>query len=116
MKGGTQEKMPKKIEPDEEYEEEEEDEEEEEEDEEEIEERLPRGRPKILKKMPRVFTSSRPTAKPQRRYAWVVQQQAEALVDTETNEVIATDIGTALADITERLERIEDAIGVMQEG
>lgn len=99
--------MPKKILPTEE-EEFEEDYEDEDEDEEPIPAPAQRGRPKKVVKKPV------PALPPKSRYAWVVQQAAEALIDTETNEVIAPDIGSALANIVERLERIENAIGVMQ--
>ena len=99
--------MPKKIIPDEEYEEEEDDDEEDDEDAEDAEEEVaPRGRPrKSLKK-----------SEPQsvnKRYSAFQQQAAEGIVDSETQEIIASDIWTALANIIERLERIETAIGVM---
>jgi len=54
-----------------------------------------------------------PPIKPQVRYQGFVQQAAEGVVDVETQEVIATDIWTALANVIERLERIENAIGSM---
>ena len=105
--------MPKKILPPEEFEEEDY-----EEDEEEDEEPMPappvnRGRPRKAAPVP-VRANPKVPATPKARYAWVVQQAAEALIDAETNEVIATDIGQALANVIERLERIENAIGVMQ--
>ena len=50
---------------------------------------------------------------PVKRYQGFVQQAAEGVIDVETQEVIATDIWTALANIIERLERIENSIGSM---
>lgn len=107
--------MPKKIEP------EEEEFEEEEEEEEEIEEPVQqKGRGRPVKKYPPL--PKRPAAHPQQpqapqvRYTAFAQQAAEGIMDSETQEVIATDMWTALANIIERLERMENAIGVMQEG
>lgn len=47
----------------------------------------------------------------QRRYSAIIQQPYEGIVDSETRELIATSVWDALADILERLERIENSIG-----
>ncbi len=121
--------MPKKIPPsDEQFEEEGEEEEfedgEEGDEDPEGEEEQPvarsRGRPK--KKLPpmpspkRMPQRSQEPVEVQRRYVAFAQQAAEGIMDNETQEVIASDMWTALANIIERLERIENSIGVMQEG
>ena len=104
--------MPKKIIPDEEYEEEEDDYDEEDEEEEEAPVVRSPGRPKkVVKHNPGV---KQPPAPAQKRYSAFQQQAAEGIVDSETQEIVAGDIWTALANIMERLERIENAIGVMQ--
>lgn len=61
-------------------------------------------------------TIPRPQApKTFQRYVAFTQQAAEGIADNETKEVIAADIWTALANIIERLERIETSIGSMME-
>ena len=50
-----------------------------------------------------------------KRYNAFSQQQAEGIIDSESNEVLAVSIWEALADIIERLERIENAIGMIAE-
>jgi len=56
-----------------------------------------------------------PKPAPTQRYQSFAQQAAEGIIDSETKEVLATDIWTALANILERLERIETSIGSMLE-
>lgn len=109
--------MPKIIEP-EKYEEDEEDEDEDEDDLEEPVQapvrRPERGKPKKqLPPLPKQAVKQK-TAVPTVRYTAFAQQAAEGIMDGETREVIATDIWAALANIIERLERIENNIGVMQ--
>ena len=110
---------PKKL--DEEFDEEDEEDEEEDEEDEEDREEMPapkknkkgQGRPKkalVRKPVPVQPAQSGPQA----RYTAFAQQAVEGIQDRETKEVIATDTWTALANIIERLERIENAIGVMQ--
>jgi len=58
------------------------------------------------------------TPEPKRRFG-VVAPQPIRLIDVETNEVVGEGdylVTTALADIIERLERIENSIGSMLEG
>jgi len=79
------------------------------------EEEVPRRKRKVLPKMPR--PPQRPAVKvPQQRYVSFAQQAAEGIADSESQEVIATDVWSALANIISRLERMENAIGVMQDG
>jgi hypothetical protein len=123
--------MPKKIESDEEleFEDEEEDEELEEEEQEKVRKPIktfPPSAKKQLPPMPNVPPRSQrfqrrpltqPEAQPQTvpvRYASFAQQSVEGIIDNETKEILATDIYTALANIIDRLERIENSIGVMQ--
>ncbi len=49
----------------------------------------------------------------QKRYVAFVQQQREGVADAETGEVVGDNIYAVLADIVERLERIETSIGSM---
>ena len=103
--------MPKIRKDEDEYPEEEELEEDEEE--EEIEEPPKKV---SLKKLPSFM---RPEEKPKpkiekpktKRFAAFVQQAAEGVIDTETNEGMTT--LESLANIIERLERIENAIGMI---
>lgn len=69
-----------------------------------------RGRPRKLPP-----PQPRPPRTPQVRYTAFKQEAAEGIIDRESNEVIATDINTALANIIERLERIENNIGAILE-
>lgn len=90
------------------------------------EERRSRGRPRKLPPPPQLPPMPTPKRKlpapprqqqpPQLRYTGFVQQAAEGIMDSETNEVLATDMWTALANIIERLERIETSLGSMLEG
>lgn len=51
------------------------------------------------------------------RYTAFHQDSADGIQDAETGEVLAVNnLWVVLADIIQRLERIENAIGVMQEG
>lgn len=48
---------------------------------------------------------------PQRRYAAFHSPERMGVVDVETNEVIGEDVHSLLADIIDRLERIENNLG-----
>ena len=50
---------------------------------------------------------------PAQRYTAFHQQEAHGIADVETQEVIATDVLEALANILARLERIETTMGDM---
>jgi len=103
--------MPKRIEePDEELDDDAEDEELEEE---ERDKRLPKFM-KPVKKLPPLPPLPK-SQKALKRYVPFQQQALEGIMDNETKEVLATDIWTALSDILERLERIENTIGSMVE-
>jgi hypothetical protein len=79
------------------------------------------GRPKLpvqpqaqLQYQPQQPQQPVPRPVPQlKRYTAFSQPAAEGIMDTETQEVIATDIWTILADIKGSLERIEMSIGSM---
>lgn len=114
--------MPKKIKPEEEYDEEEDEEDEEEDEEEDGEDELAQLPPKrtavrtqrIAQRNPNPRQPSRQQPEPlQKRYTHFNQPAVEGIMDGETQEVLATDTWAALADIIERLERIENSIGVM---
>ena len=86
------------------------------------EEQAPR---KPIRKLPPLPTRVKPMQprspihkpiKQLQRYRAFAQQQAEGIIDTESEEVIASDIWTALANIIERLERIENSVGSMLNG
>ena len=89
------------------------------------EEQAPRKPVRKLPPMPSP-TGVKPMAQPRspihkpikqlQRYRAFAQQQAEGIIDTESEEVIASDIWTALANIIERLERIENSVGSMLNG
>ena len=99
--------MPKKIKQEEEMDEEDDfDAEEEDEDEEEEPQPQPRrvGRPAVKRRAPEP---------PAKRYASFRQEAAEGIIDVETNEVVAGDLWSALADMKSQLDRIENAIGVL---
>lgn len=106
--------MPKKI--DEEYEEDEDMDDDEDEDDLEEPSVQRRGRPKKQPLKKQVKSPAPAMRAPQKRYTAFAQQAAEGIMDGETQEIIATDVWSALANIIERLERMENAIGVMQEG
>lgn len=128
--------MPKKIVEDEDLDEEESDEDvdpEEEDDIDEIEQELQatkaklekvnarekqqlaaRSNPRIVQQQPQ--RTNLPVQKQapepvQRRYVAFVQQPREGVVDAETNEVVGDNVYSILADVIERLERIESSIG-----
>ena len=66
------------------------------------------------RQMPQQMQKAQPQA-PKRRYG-IVPAQPVRIVDTEAEEVVAEGdylIAQALADIIERLERIENTIGTM---
>lgn len=84
----------------------------------------PTGYPQQLPDMPPQYPPQQPRpqmqyAQPQqaprlvKRYSAFSQQAAEGIIDNETKEVLATDLWAAIADIVERLERIERSIGSM---
>ena len=84
--------------------------------EEEMEDELTRRRQPAPRTTPR-FQPRQPApaqpVQPKSRYSGFQQQAAEVVIDTETQEVIATDMWTAFANIMERLERIETTQGSM---
>jgi len=75
---------------------------------------LPPAKPRPV--LPPIRRAVQPPEPPKKRYQGFVQQSAEGIIDVETQEVIATDIWTALANIIERLERIENSVGSMLNG
>jgi len=77
---------------------------------------LPPARPRLpMQRRPiqQQPTQHAPAQPPVKRYQGFVQQATEGVIDVETQELIATDVWTALANIIERLERIENSIGSM---
>lgn len=87
--------------------------------EEELEEDMPAPEPtrrRVVKRKPAI-TKPKPRPKPVQRYG-VVAPTPIRIADAETGEVVGEGeyaIYQALADIIERLERIETAIGSMTE-
>ncbi len=116
-------KMPKKIEPEIESEEEEEfeedEEEEDEEDELEVEPPKKKKLGRIPAKMPVKKKIREEPEEPKKRYTAFSNPQRAGIADAETGEVLAEGeygVYQALADIIERLERIENSVGSMLEG
>jgi len=106
--------MPKKII----YDEEPEDEILEDEEDVEFPEDLPPKRKKLMKKPKRLPTHQKPET-PKARFIAFSTSQRIGIADAETNEVIAEGefaVLQVLANMLERLERIENSIGAMMEG
>jgi len=73
-----------------------------------------RGRPK--KSDEEMLAEEEPKKKPVKktqRYTAFYQQEASGIADVETNEVVATNVLEALANIMARLEKIELTLGNM---
>ena len=112
--------MPKKVKPIEEEEEEQEEEDEEEEDDLELEEEeVPQSkhpvRPKPFQKKAKV---EKPAEQPKKRFMAFANPARVGVADSETGEVVGegeTAVLEILADILEKLERIENTLGNMVE-
>lgn len=114
--------MPKRIVYDDEDETGDEEEEIEEGEDEEFEEDIPKkkGRPKRFQKKPQPQKEPEPEPKePPKRFIAFSTPQRIGIADAETNEVIAEGefaVLQAMANMLERLERIENSLGSMMEG
>lgn len=99
--------MPKKIEFDDELEEESE------EDDEEFDEDMRESSKPVMKQKVMKKVSKEPKA-PKRRFAAFANPQRVGITDVETNEVVAEGeylVPQALAELLERMERLENLIG-----
>lgn len=67
------------------------------------------------KPQPKQVAQRAERSEPTKRYSYFVQQPIEGIQDEESKEIVAVNIWQALADIIERLERIENSIGNMIE-
>lgn len=66
---------------------------------------------RFVQRTPSPTREEAPQPKLTNRYVAFVQHQKEGVIDAESKEVVAETIWEALANIIERLERIENTIG-----